>query len=190
MITRAPQNEARRRPQSRCDDGRLRAGEASTSGIQPRLSRPQHDHERDDAGPTRSRPSATPPRTSSQAAASSSRSSVPGAPAPLARRDLHGRQGRRTRLVFEEYDVAHQGAISHHTAALGWSASTACPVRSAMSRRLSWTSWRELAGLRLNDRWATWTRDPLASDSAKHVSVWEKPPAGLDDTEIAVTDLV
>jgi hypothetical protein len=32
-----------------------------------------------------------------------------------------------------------------------------------------------LAGMRLRDRWAGWTREPFASESRQHVSVWEKP---------------
>jgi len=34
----------------------------------------------------------------------------------------------------------------------------------------------ELAGMRLNDRWSGWHREPFASESDAHVSVWEKPP--------------
>ena len=33
----------------------------------------------------------------------------------------------------------------------------------------------EMAGLRLRDRWADWTREPFTSESTSHVSVWEKP---------------
>ena len=32
-----------------------------------------------------------------------------------------------------------------------------------------------LAGLRLRDRWSDWSREPFTSESAKHISVWEKP---------------
>ena len=32
-----------------------------------------------------------------------------------------------------------------------------------------------LAGMRLRDRWAGWTREPFTGDSPGHVSVWEKP---------------
>jgi hypothetical protein len=31
-----------------------------------------------------------------------------------------------------------------------------------------------LAGMRLRERWADWTREPFTSDSTKHVSVWQK----------------
>lgn len=32
-----------------------------------------------------------------------------------------------------------------------------------------------LAGMRLRDRWAGWTREPFTGESRGHVSVWEKP---------------
>ena len=33
----------------------------------------------------------------------------------------------------------------------------------------------QLAGMRLRERWAGWTRAPFTSESEQHVSVWEKP---------------
>jgi 2-polyprenyl-3-methyl-5-hydroxy-6-metoxy-1,4-benzoquinol methylase len=33
----------------------------------------------------------------------------------------------------------------------------------------------QLAGMRLRERWAGWTREPFTSDSEQHVSIWEKP---------------
>jgi hypothetical protein len=33
-----------------------------------------------------------------------------------------------------------------------------------------------LAGLRLRERWADRDRTPFSSDSAKHISVWERHP--------------
>jgi SAM-dependent methyltransferase len=32
-----------------------------------------------------------------------------------------------------------------------------------------------MAGLRLRDRWSDWSGEPFTSESAKHVSIWEKP---------------
>jgi hypothetical protein len=32
-----------------------------------------------------------------------------------------------------------------------------------------------IAGLRLRDRWADWSRNPFTGDSRSHVSVWELP---------------
>jgi hypothetical protein len=29
--------------------------------------------------------------------------------------------------------------------------------------------------MRLRERWGGWKREPFTSESAKHVSVWEKP---------------
>ncbi|WP_327436854.1 hypothetical protein [Amycolatopsis alkalitolerans] len=34
----------------------------------------------------------------------------------------------------------------------------------------------QLAGLRLRDRWEGWAKEPLTSESTRHVSVWEKHP--------------
>ena len=33
----------------------------------------------------------------------------------------------------------------------------------------------QLAGMRLRERWDGWAREPFASDSRQHLSVWEKP---------------
>jgi len=33
----------------------------------------------------------------------------------------------------------------------------------------------QLAGMRLGERWSTWTREPFTGDSTSHVSVWEMP---------------
>jgi hypothetical protein len=32
-----------------------------------------------------------------------------------------------------------------------------------------------LAGLRLRERWDSWTGEPFTSESRQHVSIWEKP---------------
>jgi hypothetical protein len=32
----------------------------------------------------------------------------------------------------------------------------------------------ELAGMRLRERWEDWPRKPFTSESAQHVSIWEK----------------
>ena len=31
-----------------------------------------------------------------------------------------------------------------------------------------------LAGMKLRERWASWTRDPFTDESVSHVSVWER----------------
>jgi hypothetical protein len=51
-----------------------------------------------------------------------------------------------------------------------------------MPYRYAWPAELDLmariAGLVLRERWSGWHRDPFTSDSASHVSVWEKSPAG------------
>jgi len=33
----------------------------------------------------------------------------------------------------------------------------------------------QLGGMRLRERFGDWGREPLTTDSRKHVSIWEKP---------------
>ncbi len=79
-----------------------------------------------------------------------------------------------TRWGFDEYDVARQGLISHHLELLDGRAE-----RSSIPFRYVWPAeldlMAELAGMKLRDRWSGWKREPFASDSRKHVSVWRKP---------------
>jgi SAM-dependent methyltransferase len=81
-----------------------------------------------------------------------------------------------THLGFDEYDVARQACISHHY----WVEDGAVEVLSPPFRYV-WPSeldlMARLAGMTLRERWSDWTREPFTSDSTKHVSVWEKPPA-------------
>ena len=52
-------------------------------------------------------------------------------------------------------------------------------VRHSAPYRYVWPSeldlMARLAGLRLRDRWAGWTRAPFTSQSASQVAVFEKP---------------
>ena len=32
----------------------------------------------------------------------------------------------------------------------------------------------KIAGMTLRERWSSWNRDPLTSDSTMHISVWQK----------------
>jgi SAM-dependent methyltransferase len=77
-------------------------------------------------------------------------------------------------LGFDEYDVARQGLISHHY----WIEDGSVEVLSPPFRYV-WPSeldlMAQLAGMRLRERWSSWTREPFTSESTKHVSVWEKP---------------
>jgi SAM-dependent methyltransferase len=78
-----------------------------------------------------------------------------------------------THLGFDEYDIAHQGVISHHYFTEDGGVETFSPPF-----RYVWPSeldlMARLAGMRLRERWSDWTRAPFTSDSTKHVSVWEK----------------
>jgi SAM-dependent methyltransferase len=77
-------------------------------------------------------------------------------------------------LGFDEYDVARQGLVSHHY----WIEDGSVEVLSPPFRYV-WPSeldlMAQLAGMRLRERWSSWTREPFTSESTKHVSVWEKP---------------
>lgn len=77
-------------------------------------------------------------------------------------------------VAYEEYDVATQIAISHHT----WAVDGRLERRSSR-HRYAWPSELDLmariAGLRLRERWADWQRSPFTAESREHVSVWEKP---------------
>jgi SAM-dependent methyltransferase len=78
-----------------------------------------------------------------------------------------------THVGFDEYDVARQGLVSHHY----WIADGKVELFSPPFRYV-WPSeldlMAQLAGMTLRERWSGWNREPFTSDSAKHVSVWEK----------------
>ena len=79
-----------------------------------------------------------------------------------------------TRLGFDEYDVVSQGLISHHyTVVDGELEVVSMPFRYVWPAELDLMA--RLAGMRLRERWSSWTREPFTSDSDSHVSVWEKP---------------
>lgn len=77
-------------------------------------------------------------------------------------------------LGFDEYDVARQGLVSHHY----WIEDGEVEILSPPFRYV-WPSeldlMARLAGMTLRERWSDWNREPFTSESAKHVSVWEKP---------------
>ena len=79
-----------------------------------------------------------------------------------------------THLGFDEYDVARQGLVSHHS----WIEAGSVELFSPPFRYV-WPSeldlMARLAGLALCERWSSWTREPFTSESTKHVSVWERP---------------
>ena len=75
---------------------------------------------------------------------------------------------------IDEYDVANQGLVSHHFSLVDgrWEL-VSMPFRSVPPAELDLMA--RLAGLTLRERWSGWQREPFTSESAKHVSVWEKP---------------
>jgi SAM-dependent methyltransferase len=79
-----------------------------------------------------------------------------------------------TAWSIDEYDVANQGLISHHVEVIdGQIQQVSIPFRYVWPAELDLMA--ELAGLRLRDRWADWTRAPFTSESRSHVSIWERP---------------
>jgi SAM-dependent methyltransferase len=76
-------------------------------------------------------------------------------------------------LGFDEYDVAAQGLVSHHY----WVVEDQLEIFSSPFRYV-WPSeldlMARLAGMTLRERWSGWGEEPFTSDSATHISVWEK----------------
>jgi hypothetical protein len=80
---------------------------------------------------------------------------------------------RPGRLGFDAYDLVNQGLVSHHF----WERdgrweNLSMPFRYVWPAELDLMA--RLAGMRLRERRADWTREPFTSDSTKHVSVWQK----------------
>ena len=79
-----------------------------------------------------------------------------------------------THWGIDEYDVANQGLVSHHIRMVDGRAELFSPPF-----RYVWPSeldlMARLAGMRLRERWASWTREPFTSASREHISVWERP---------------
>lgn len=77
------------------------------------------------------------------------------------------------RWGFDIYDVTTQGLTSRYFEIRdGDATSTAFPFRYVWPSELDLMA--QLAGLQLRDRWADYSRAPFTSESASHVSVWEK----------------
>ena len=78
---------------------------------------------------------------------------------------------------IDEYDVANQGLTSHHLELVdGQLERFSVPFRYVWPSELDLMA--QMAGMRLRERWSDWSRTPFTSDSAAHISVWEKPAAG------------
>jgi SAM-dependent methyltransferase len=75
---------------------------------------------------------------------------------------------------IDEYDPATQRMYSHHYLRR----SDGSYLRRSLPFRYAWPAELDLmariAGLRLRERWADWSRTPFSSISESHVSVWEK----------------
>jgi SAM-dependent methyltransferase len=79
-----------------------------------------------------------------------------------------------TSWSIDEYDVASQGLTSRHVELVdGAIERLSIPFRYVWPAELDLMA--QLAGMTLRDRWGGWHREPFTSDSARHVSVWEKP---------------
>jgi SAM-dependent methyltransferase len=75
-------------------------------------------------------------------------------------------------LGFDEYDVTHQGLISHHYYPREGEYAT-FPGRHIWPSELDLMA--RIAGMWLRERWSGWKRQPFTSESTKHVSMWQKP---------------
>jgi SAM-dependent methyltransferase len=77
-------------------------------------------------------------------------------------------------LGIDEYDVVNQMLISHHY----WITGGRVELFHS-PHRYAWPAEYDLmariAGLSLNQRWASWNRDPFTPESTSHISVWRKP---------------
>ncbi len=77
-------------------------------------------------------------------------------------------------LGFDTYDFAEQRLTSHHY----WFTENQVH-RFDSHHRYAWPSeldlMAELAGMRLRERWSSWSRTPFTGESHDSVSVWEKP---------------
>jgi len=76
-------------------------------------------------------------------------------------------------IGIDEYDVANQLLVSHHT-----DFRQAGAQRVSVPFRYTWPAeldlMARLAGMSLRQRWSDWTRAPFTGESESHVSVWEK----------------
>ena len=83
-------------------------------------------------------------------------------------------QARDAYWGIDEFDVAHQGLVSHHIELVdGRLERVSMPFRYVWPAELDLMA--ELGGMRLRERWSGWKREPFTSESEKHVSVWERP---------------
>jgi SAM-dependent methyltransferase len=75
--------------------------------------------------------------------------------------------------AYDWYDTATQAMSSNYvTVEHGRGRFRSIPFRYVWPAELDLMA--RLAGMRLRDRWASWTGEPFTSESSQHVSVWEK----------------
>ena len=79
-----------------------------------------------------------------------------------------------THAGIDEFDADTQKLVSHHFSLVGgrWEL-VSMPFRAVYPGELDVMA--RIAGLRLRERWAGWTREPFTGESTRHVSVWNKP---------------
>ncbi len=75
---------------------------------------------------------------------------------------------------MDEYDAATQRLrlAPLHARRRASGVRFSIPFRSVCPSELDLMA--RLAGMRLRERWSGWEREPFTSESARHVSVWEK----------------
>ncbi|MFJ5611902.1 SAM-dependent methyltransferase [Streptomyces sp. NPDC093221] len=75
---------------------------------------------------------------------------------------------------YTVYDTVTQDATCHYVTVTedGRGQVTSTPFRYVWPAELDLMA--QLAGMRLRERWAGWSREPFTQDSTRHVSVWEK----------------
>ncbi|ONH29463.1 class I SAM-dependent DNA methyltransferase [Pseudofrankia asymbiotica] len=78
--------------------------------------------------------------------------------------------------AYDVFDVATQRMSSNYVEIVdGRGTFRSIPFRYVWPSELDLMAM--LAGLRLRDRWSTWTGAPFTSESGQHISVWQKPTA-------------
>jgi len=89
------------------------------------------------------------------------------------REPLHVFALSETHVGIDEYDAATQRLVSHHFNLVDgrWELRS-IPFRSVSPAELDLMA--RLAGMRLRERWSSWTREPFTAESRRHVSAWEK----------------
>jgi hypothetical protein len=80
----------------------------------------------------------------------------------------------REHLGFDVYDVVEQTCTSHHYYVNGDRVQF-FKTRHRYAWPMEFDLMAQMAGLELEQRWATWTREPFTAESRDHISVWRKP---------------